>query len=92
MTIWKYRVPIQDRFLLMMPAGAVVLKVDIQRGEPYLWALVNESMPAMDDRAFRLLGTGQPADDVNPRNYVGTFQMYAGLVFHLFEEGSPRRP
>ena len=57
MTIWKFPLPIADRFTLRMPEGAQVLCVQAQRNAPCLWALCDPSA-LTEDRAFLLAGTG----------------------------------
>ena len=83
-TIWKFAV-FPGRFFHDMPQGAQVLDVQVQDGEPQLWALVD---PALETEArwFRVFGTGQSVPDATLR-YVGTFQLEGGmLVLHLFSE------
>jgi hypothetical protein len=86
-TIYKYDVPLTDEFELDMPVGAEVISVQVQRGTPRLWAMVNaDPETPRESRRFRLLGTGRaiPAEFQLAR-FVGTFQMANGeLVFHLF--------
>ena len=85
LTIWKYPIPIQDKFILSVPKGARVLAVQTQYGEPMIWMLVDPTVEKCDMR-FTLVGTGHsvPAD-----KYIGTFQFMGGnLVFHLFVESS----
>jgi len=85
-TIYKYAVPVQDMFHLDLPRGAQCLHVDMQRGEPQLWALVEPANPRVR-RQFTLVGTGHPAPTPDEAEYVGTFQMTNGLlVFHLFAD------
>lgn len=86
--IWKYEIPIEDEFMLLLPATAVVLSVQVQRGVPVLWAVV-ESGHALIPRKFQLQGTGQPLGKCGP--FIGTFQLESyrgvdnlGLVYHLF--------
>lgn len=81
-TIWKYEIPIQDRFYLQMPEGARVLSVQVQRGIPSLWATVDSSARnTIHD--FELRGTGHALGEVG--DYLCTFQMHDGsLVWHLF--------
>jgi len=43
--IYKYLVPIKDVFTVDMPDGAAVLSVQVQFGEPKMWALVDNSRP-----------------------------------------------
>lgn len=89
-TIYKYPIPgraiIEESFSLDLPQGAQVLDVQVQRGSPCIWAMVNpwnETVP----RRFLLNGTGFPLDSPGELAYVGTFQMEDGtLVYHLFED------
>lgn len=87
MVIWKFPIPIEDEFSLQIPAKATVLTVQVQKGTPCVWVLMNEldAKANMVGRQFRLYGTGNPVDD-DPGRYIGTFQVHGGeLVFHLFE-------
>jgi len=81
--IYKYPVPIDDKFVIQMPSGAFILTVQMQKSEPQIWALVDPDKP-LTNKTFYLYGTGM---EVKPDLvYVGTFQMLGGsLVYHLFE-------
>jgi hypothetical protein len=82
-TIHKYPVFILDEFRLPLPIDAQILTVQMQHGDPYIWAKVDPDA-AKEMRNFRLYGTGHPMDQDG--QYVGTFQAKDGqLVFHLFE-------
>lgn len=82
--VWKFPIPVDDAFELMMPEGARPLCVQTQRSQPCMWAFVDPAAP-QKPRRFRMCGTGHPLpDDVG--RYVGTFQGYnEALVFHVFE-------
>ena len=85
--IWKFPFPVQDQFRLTMPAGARILEVQVQNGQPVLWAIVSPDNPK-ESRPFILLGTGHPWHTGTPDEYdhLGTFQLVGGtLIFHLFE-------
>jgi len=85
MTVYKYDVPIDDTFALALPEFARVLTVQVQDGQPRLWALVDPAAPPRD-RRFRLAGTGHPIQEADDWRYIGTFQLNGGaLVLHLFE-------
>lgn len=85
-TIYKYPLPIEDVVSIDMPVGAEVLTVQMQRGEPQLWALVPiDTWAPKERRLFRVAGTGHPIGS-KVRRYIGTFQLLNGdLVFHVFE-------
>lgn len=87
-TVYKYDLPMpgtsDDTFAIVLPAGARPLTVQLQDGEPKLWAIVN---PKNEDRPFtiRVAGTGHPLDSTSGHAYLGTVQMAGGsLVFHYF--------
>jgi hypothetical protein len=88
--IWKYPIPEAGRvfspgraFPLPLPGGATVLDVQVQEGVPVIWALVETETETVT-RFFVVYGTGHPVEARHQR-YVGTFQLQADLVFHLFE-------
>lgn len=79
--IWKYTI---DGIMneIKMPMDAQVLTVQIQNGQPQIWALVNPQNET-EIRTFTIVGTGNPFDSTNTK-YVGTFQDVL-FVWHLFE-------
>jgi hypothetical protein len=80
--IWKWT--LTQATTIDMPQGAQVLDVQVQHGEPQLWALVDPNAPKVK-REFNVYGTGHDLPH-NPGTYVGTFQMQGGaFVFHVFE-------
>ena len=91
-TIFKYPVPMEDEFEIMLPRGTEILSVQVQRGKPYFWALVDQDEKKSAYRKFRLAGTGHPIDWNNDYRFIGTFQLDGGnLIFHLFEISSRLR-
>jgi len=87
MKIYKYPIPVNDEIVIKMPMSAKVLTVQMQKSEPYIWALVNPD-EEMVERRFYLYGTGMTI--THSESYIGTFQMLnGGLVFHLFELNRP---
>jgi hypothetical protein len=86
MTIWTYPFDVTDEFEQLMPAGAKVLSVQVQNGQPCMWALV-DAAERDEVRKFRVVGTGHPIENSHALQFVGTFQIHGGmLVFHLCEE------
>lgn len=87
--VWKYPVPLTDRFSVDLPMDAEVLAVQesvLPQSDIWdslvMWALLNPDAPK-ERRTFRLAGTGHPI--VDDGDYIGTTQLRNGLVFHLFE-------
>lgn len=82
MTIFKYRLDIENLQIIEMPIGAQILHVDNQRGELCLWALVTPGM-ITKDRVIEIIGTGQPMDDYS-RKHIGS-AVVGPYVWHVFE-------
>lgn len=84
--VYKYPLDIQDEVTVMMPKGARVLSVQVQNGRPCLWAAVDPNEMTLEERFFRIAGTGHTIQDDVVDGFIGTIQMYDGrLVFHVFE-------
>lgn len=89
-TVWKYEIhPDDDMIAIEMPVGAEVLSVQIQRGQPVLWALVDtDAIHRM--HYFHIARTGYFITHPVER-HLGTFQLDGGApVFHLFQLPGPR--
>lgn len=89
-TIWKFPLRIDDSQVIDAPEGAQPLTVQLQDGDPMLWALVDPEQPRVPLRIL-MRGTGHNADGLGA--YLGTFQFrdgpIGGLVFHAFAEPLP---
>lgn len=83
--IFKYPVEIDDVIHLKLPRHAQPLSVQMQAGQPQLWALVDPDQPA-ELFLIHCYGTGHPANDLpTDSKFLGTVQLAGGaLVFHLF--------
>jgi len=86
--VWKFPIQHPGRrdgsFPVVMPHDSKILSIQIQKGEPVMWALV-ETSNRLETRVFQTFGTGHelPADEMV---YRGTYQLIDGaFVGHLFE-------
>lgn len=84
--VYKYQVFITDPVILM-PKDAEILHVGSQRGNIFVWALVDPSWPPIAPRHFVIYSTGldiyEPDESLT---YLGTcFQHGDALVLHIFE-------
>jgi len=83
--VFKYQVPLQDKFTIDLPKGSQVLSVGVQSKTAFIWTLIDDEEPIIESRKFRLSGTGHPITD-KCFIFIGTFQLDGGaLIFHLFE-------
>jgi len=85
-TIWKYSLgQVKNSYVIPMQEDAEILYLEVQYGEPCIWAKVNTDAPKAE-RKFKLYGTGHQHEVIGGK-YIGSFMLYSGsLVFHLFEE------
>lgn len=85
-TIHKYPLVVAAEQSLMLPEGAIVLAIQLQRGSPVLWAEVprERAQPLMQDFPVYAVGTGQTVPD-DARMHIGTLQFHNGdLVLHFY--------
>lgn len=89
-TIYKYQLKVENRQVIEMPAEATPLTIQIQEGNPCLWALVDPSVAIKQERTFLTFGTGHPIASSASLVYIATYQHYqqlnGRLVCHVFEE------
>lgn len=81
--VFKYGLDMVDEQIIRAPREWHPLSVQLQNGQPMLWALVDDSALEVEHRVF-VHGTGHK---VNPSAvaFAGTFQLSdMGLVFHVF--------
>lgn len=85
MTIFKYAINVTNVSVVEMPVNADILCVQVQNGEPFLWAVVSDLAPKIP-RIIETFGTGHRMPNKDRRKYIGTYQLEGGaLVFHVFE-------
>ena len=69
-----------------MAAKAEIIHVQEQDGYPTLWAVTDLDYNHMNERTFRVVGTGtEIPDDCNKHTHIGTCVMKDGYVWHIFE-------
>lgn len=83
--IWKFTLALEDYQVIEMPAGAVLLSVQIQHGSICIWARVDPNA-SKQDKHFWIAGTGHfiPTEALGA-TFLGTLQLQGGhFVFHVF--------
>src|SRR3546814_127429 len=85
--IFKYQMPVLERFTMKLPVGAEIIRMADQDGMFWLWAVVRTDVPDEERTFWQFKCGGKMPDDVNLR-YVGFcavfVQMELGL--YIFEE------
>lgn len=89
MTIYKYKLLIEDEQIINLPIKSQILCVQVQRGQPCLWVKLNPT-EKLAPRVIYTHGTGHEVGE-QAYNYIGTYQLNDGmLVFHVFDGGYPK--
>lgn len=84
--VYKYELPLMDLATIRLPKEAQVLSVGEQRGNLFIWALVDADETETRERTFRIAGTGHNLNLDYHDRFIGTVLMHnASLVFHIFE-------
>jgi hypothetical protein len=81
-SIWKFQLELRDAQSVQIPQGAKLLTVQMQDGEPCLWAEVDPSA-VKESRAIELVGTGHPIL-CDRHAYISSCQQ-GPFVWHWFE-------
>ena len=84
--VYKYPIETTDYQWVPMPNGAEILCVQVQRGQPCLWAKVETAdwVPVVK-RAIIVVGTGHKFEGVGYK-YIGSYKLHDGdFVGHVFE-------
>jgi len=92
--IFKYTLQVVDEQSVIMPIGAEILSVGLQRGEIVVYALVVpvDENACQQSRRFSVRGTGHEAGNLDNYNFLGTVidDTTRNLVWHIFIEKQPR--
>lgn len=81
--IFKYQMPVLERFSMELPKGAEIIRMEDQGGMFWLWAVVDTNEPD-EKREFMAFKTGAeiPAD-VN-LDYVGFCAVFVQMELGLY--------
>ena len=83
--IWKFPLQLVDIQDVVMPKGAEILTVQVQKDDLCMWAAVDPREDTIANTIF-IHGTGHQIEDFEKKKYISTFQIAEGdLIFHVFE-------
>lgn len=85
MKIYKYPIQLLPSQQVNMPAGAVILDIQKQKGEWVLWALVDPQY-FNNPLTIEMYGTGQDYPHITADKHIATRQDDNGLVWHFFQQ------
>lgn len=85
--IFKYQMPVLERFEMTLPAGAQIIRMEDQGGMFWMWAVVNTDNPP-EVRHFHAYKTGAAMSNRGKLEYVGFCKVFVQmeLGLYIFEE------
>ncbi len=86
-TIWKYQLPLLERFVMRLPDGAQIIRIADQGGMLWAWAAVDTEAPLVE-RIFRAFKTGAAMPSDVDLTYLGwaAIHVQMELALYIFEE------
>lgn len=87
LTIFKYQMPVLERFKMQLPKGANIIRMDDQDGMFWLWAVVDTNAE-LEWRNFCAIKTGAPVPAGLKLQYLGFCKIFVQmeLGLYIFEE------
>lgn len=82
-TIFKYQMPVLERFTMRLPAGAKILRVQDQDGMFWLWAEVRTDVQD-EERHFRAFKCGGQMPDDAELHYIGFCAVFVQMELGLY--------
>lgn len=84
--IYKYQMPVLERFTMKLPQGAQIIRVADQGGMFWMWAVVDTTLPD-EERHFAAVKCGANMPDVPWTLYIGFCAIYVQqeLGLYIFE-------
>lgn len=81
--IFKYQMPVLEKFTMHLPAGAEIIRVADQGGMFWLWAVVDTNAP-MEERHFLAFKAGAEMPRGVPLIYVGFCAVFVQMELGLY--------
>lgn len=88
--IYKYSLPVMEKFTMALPAGAQIIRVDDVDGKFWLWAIVDPHA-AQEERRIECYKTGQEIETpLDHLRYIGCCKLFImqELCLYMFENVS----
>lgn len=83
-TIRKFKLDRLSEPIVMMPKGAKILKIEVERNTPAIWAICRDDVP-LAKRLIRIFRSGEALPD-EPGVYLNTI-VSLGEDWHCFDGG-----
>lgn len=85
--IFKYSLPVQEKYDLELPIGAIILRVEDVDGLFFLWAIVDTETEENEIRHLEFYKTGQQIENADGLKYLGLCKLFImqELGLYVFE-------
>lgn len=94
MKIFKYPLPVQEKYAIELPIGAVLIRAEDVAGLFFLWAIVDDSPGAPTEmRYLEFYKTGQEiTTPIENLKFIGTCKLFImmELCLYVLENVSPK--
>lgn len=91
--IYKYSLPVQEKYVIELPVGAQIIRVEDVDGLFFLWAIVDTEPEALKEpRRLEFYKTGQPIETpLEHLKYLGACKLFImqELCLYVFENVGP---
>jgi hypothetical protein len=81
--IFKYQMPVLERFTMKLPKGAKILRVKDESGMFWMWAEVRTDVPDEERKFWAFKTGGKIPDDIN-LNYIGFCAVFVQMELGLY--------
>lgn len=82
--VYKYLIPFQEGFTLDLPKGSKVVRIDTDKGNPYLWALVPLDEKEIMTYVFKSSKTGGVIEHDEKLVFVDTYSIFVQMELMLY--------
>lgn len=82
--VYKYLIPFQEGFTLDLPKGSKVVRIDVDQGNPYLWALSPLNETEIYTYHFKSSKTGGVIEHDNELMFIDTYAIFIQMELMLY--------
>ncbi len=82
--VYKYLIPFAESFSLDLPKGSKVVRIDVDQGNPYLWALVPQEETETHTYHFKAGKTGGVIEHTEDLVFLDTYAIFIQMELMLY--------
>ena len=82
--VYKYLIPFTEGFTLNLPVGSKVVRIDVDQGNPYLWALVPLDETKVVKYHFKSSKTGGVIEHDEQLVFIDMYAIFIQMELMLY--------